>query len=130
MVTAVGGVGPEEPTVGDKLLMTGASTPVPLKLTCCGLPAALSATLSAPFRAPVVVGVKVTWIAQFAPAANVLPQLFVCAKSPLAPMLLIVSGPVPVLLKVTVCAVLVLLTPTFPKFRLVGDRPTTGVRSE
>jgi hypothetical protein len=71
----------------------------------------VSLTLSVPLRAPVAVGVKVTVIVQLAPAANVLPQLLVWAKSPLAATLLIVRGAFPVLLNVTVCAVLVV--PTF-----------------
>jgi hypothetical protein len=53
------------------------------------------------------VGVKVTLMVQPAPAATELLQVFVCAKSPLATILAILRGPVPVLVKVTVCAVLV-----------------------
>jgi hypothetical protein len=63
------------------------------------------------------VGSNVTLILQFAPAANVVGltgQVFVCAKSPLfAPvmaMLVIVSAALPVLVKVTLCAVLVVPT--------------------
>jgi hypothetical protein len=51
--------------------------PVPVRLTICGLPEALSATLTLPVLVPAAVGVKVTLIVQFPPAANKLPQLFV-----------------------------------------------------
>jgi hypothetical protein len=46
--------------------------------TSCGLPEALSATLTFAVRVPFLVGVKVTVIVQFAPAATDFPQLFVC----------------------------------------------------
>ena len=51
--------------------------PVPLRLTECGLPVALSVIVTTPVRVPVVVGVKVTLMLQFAPAATVLPQVLV-----------------------------------------------------
>ena len=74
-------------------------TPMPVKLTVCGLPLALSVTVKVPVRVPVVVGRKVTLIVHLAPAASELPQLLVWAKSPLsAPlmaMLLIESGALP-----------------------------------
>ena len=70
--------------------------------------------LTAAVRVPVAVGLKVTLIVQLAPAATELPQVFVWAKSPaLVPvteMPLIVSAALPVLLNVTVCAELVVLT--------------------
>jgi hypothetical protein len=59
-------------------------------------------------RAPVVLGLKVTLMVQAVPAANVLGlmgQVLVCAKSlafvPVIPILLIVSGAVPLLVSVT-----------------------------
>ena len=84
-------------------MKSGAGVPVPLKLPVCGVPAALSLMLKVPEREPVAVGVNVTLMLQLVPAANATPQLLLCAKSPLAVMLLIVSGPVPVLLSVAVC---------------------------
>ncbi len=57
-----------------------------------------------PVRAPSWVGVKVTSILQFFPAASVLPHgfgLVVCPKSPLVVMLLMFSVVVPVLVRVT-----------------------------
>ena len=60
--------------------------PVPDKLDVC-VPA-LSVTVTVAVRAPVAVGVNVTLIVQLEFAATVVPQLFVCAKSPaLAPVI-------------------------------------------
>src|SRR2546429_5132135 len=58
----------------------------------------------APVRVPVAVGVKVTLMAQLAPAATDVPQVLVCMKSPLATMLVTLSATVPVLVSVTDCA--------------------------
>ncbi len=77
-------------------------------MSCC-VPA-LSVIVTAPVRVPGPVGVKVTVSVQEAPTARVVgsvPQLFVCAKSPLAAIVLIVKGPVPVLLRVEDCDALV-----------------------
>ena len=61
-----------------KLKLVGESfavVPIPLRLTFCGLPAALSLTLSTAVRVPDAVGLNVTLIAQLAPAASELPQV-------------------------------------------------------
>src|SRR5215471_8458464 len=84
--------------------------PLPVRVALCGLPAALSETDSVPPRVPVVVGVKVTLIVQLPPAATELPQLLVWPKSPLALMLVMLSGAPPVLLRVTGCEALVVAT--------------------
>ncbi len=55
------------------------ATPVPVRLTLCGLPAALSVIDTVPVRVPVAVGVNVTLIVQLAAAATDAPQVFVCA---------------------------------------------------
>ena len=55
--------------------------PIPETVTDCGLLAALSATVSEAVRLPETVGVKVTLMAQLAPAATEVPQLFVCVNS-------------------------------------------------
>jgi len=89
-------------------------TPVPVKETVCGLPAALSVMVRKPGRVPPVEGVKVTLIVQFAPAAIVAGatgQLLVCAKSPVMAIELMTRGAVPELVTVTACAALVV--PTF-----------------
>jgi hypothetical protein len=77
----------------------------------------LSTTESVAALAPVALGVKVTLMVQALPAASVaeLPgQVLVWTKSPLLVpvivMLLIVSGPVPLLVRVTLRLVLTVLT--------------------
>ena len=65
-------------------------------------------------RDPLAEGVKVADTLQLAPAARLLPQVLVCAKSPLfAPlitMLVMFRATVPVLLMVTFCVPLVVPT--------------------
>lgn len=51
--------------------------PVPVRLTVCGLPEALSATVMVPVWGPLAVGVKLTSMVQAAPAATETPQLLV-----------------------------------------------------
>src|SRR5580692_5654348 len=70
---------------------TAGAVPVPVSETVWALPLALSVIVIAPLRVPVTVGVKVTLIAQFAPAATLVPQVFVWLKSPLETMLVTVS---------------------------------------
>jgi hypothetical protein len=97
--------------------------------TVCGLPEALSVIVRFPVRAPTCVGVKVTLIVQFFPAASVLPQGFVLvvrAKSPLVAMLLMFRVAVPLLVSVTVFAAAVTPTTTLPQAKEVGDRVTAG----
>src|SRR5947199_376563 len=87
----------------------GAAVAVPERVTVCGLPAALSVMVTAPVRAPVAVGVNVTVMAQFAPAASDAPQVVVRAKSPVAAMPVMLNAALPVFESVTVCAALVVL---------------------
>jgi hypothetical protein len=77
------------------------SSPVPAKGSVCGLPGALSVTLRVPLRAPPAVGVNVTLIVQLLPAARLVPQPLVAAKSPLAAMLVMDRAALPVLVRVT-----------------------------
>jgi hypothetical protein len=44
--------------------VTAGAIPVPVSVTDCGLPVALSLMLSEPFRVPLAVGEKVTLIVQ------------------------------------------------------------------
>jgi hypothetical protein len=81
---------------------TEKSSPLPPKLTICGLLTALSVIVNEPVLAPAAVGVKLTVMAQLAPAAKLVPQVLICAKSPLVAMLVMVKAPVPVLFIVTV----------------------------
>ena len=94
--------------MGKKLTLD--ATPVPVRVTVCGLPVALSVTVMVPGWLPVAVGVKVTVMVQLAPAATEVPQVLVWAYGALAAMLVMVSAPVPPLVSVTVCAALVVFT--------------------
>ena len=76
----------------------------------CGLPLALSVTVIEPVRAPATVGVKVTEMVQLAAAATELPQVLVWLKSPLAARVVIVRAADPLLVNVTVCAALAVLS--------------------
>jgi hypothetical protein len=115
-----------------KLKLAGASAavagviPVPVNETACGDPAALSVTDSVPVREPLAVGLKVTEIPQFAPAASVAPQLVVAAKSPEAAIDETASADDPLFVSVTVCAALVVPVVCEAKLRLVGDSVTAG----
>jgi hypothetical protein len=53
---------------------------VPVKVTVCGLPLALSVMVRVPLTVPGAVGVNVTLIAQEAPAAMPVPQVLVWEK--------------------------------------------------
>ncbi len=60
-----------------------------------------------PALLPTVVGVNVTLMVQLAPAGRLLPQVLVWAKAaPLATILVIFKIALPVLLRVTACALL------------------------
>ena len=56
----------------------------------------MSVTVNVALLVPIAVGVNVTSIEQLAPAARLVPQLLVCAKSPLLvpvkPILVILRG--------------------------------------
>ena len=95
------------------LRLTDGPVPVPDRFTDCWLPATLlllSVILNEAVRLPEAVGLNVTLIVQLLLAASELPHVVVSAKSPgLAPakaMLLMVRAAFPVLLSVTVWAVL------------------------
>lgn len=79
-------------------------TPVagPITGTVWGLPGSLLMMLSPPSTLPEVSGEKVNCTAQLAPAAKLVPQVFVWAKFPTAAMLVIVIAVVPRFLRVTV----------------------------
>src|SRR5437899_2408587 len=90
--------------------LTPVASPVPVRLTDCGLPAALSVMLIAPVRLPSFPTRRSSDLVQLAPAATDVPQVLVCMKSPLATMLVTLSAAVPVLVSVTVCTALVVFT--------------------
>jgi len=87
---------------------------VPLKLTLCGLPGALSVTVSLALSAAAQVGAKVAEIVHLAPAFSVLPQFVVSANwrglVPVSAMLLMAMAAVPVFVRVTVLTELMELT--------------------
>jgi hypothetical protein len=101
--------------VGAADKLTVGPVPVPLKLTVCGLPLALSVRVRLPEREPLAAGVKVTLITQLLPAATdalvlqVVP-LAATAKSPVAAMPVKVKDAAPVLVTVTALAALVVPT--------------------
>src|SRR5437588_529311 len=112
---------------------TPGPVPFPLSATVCGLPAALSPSDSVPVRAPKAVGVKVTLMVQFPPAAKVvglvgqaLAPVLVAAKSPEAANELIVKAAAPVFVSVTVIGALVVASNLHPALTLVGVNPTPG----
>jgi hypothetical protein len=96
------------------------AVPVPERLTLVGPFGSLVAMVSVPLRDPLAAGEKVTLIVQLAPAARLVPQLFVCAKSPLTAIELIDADAFPVLCTVTVCAALVVPTLWLGNVRLDG----------
>jgi hypothetical protein len=120
-----------------KLRLVGESfavVPIPLRLTFCGLPAALSEMLSAAVRVPEAVGLKVTLMLQLAPAAKEVPHVWVWAKSaaliPTIAMALMVRVAVPVFLSATIFALLLVSIACVGNVRLVGDRATIGAEVE
>jgi hypothetical protein len=120
------------PTVVEKVRLVGeraaaGAVAVPLKLTVCGLPLALSVMVSVPVTVPALVAVNVTLIVQLAPPARLVPQVLVWAKLALGEtvMLEMLSEPFPESVTVTVCAALA--TPTVvEKVRLLSDSVTAG----
>ncbi len=55
------------------------TTPVPVRVTACGVALSVATMLTAPVRVPAVVGVKVTLMAQLLLAPMLLPQVLVWA---------------------------------------------------
>ena len=111
------------PNATDEAAKTAGSTPLPLNCTVCGEAEELLLTLRVPERAPRAVGAKVTEIIQLDPTAKILGEIGhfeVCLKSPETEILLITSGTVALLVKVTVLGLLVVPTTQFPKGKLLG----------
>jgi hypothetical protein len=98
------------------------ATPVPVNVTVCGLPVALSVNVIVPVRAPAAVGVNVIWnvhgfasTAILGHCASVAP-----AKSPVIAMLVNVTAVFPVFDTVNVSGVLVDPNPSNPNGNGVG----------
>ena len=87
-----------------------ATVPVPVSVTLCGEPVALSARLTAAEKLPVEAGENTTEIMQLLPAASVVPQLLVCENTvalvPVIAMLVRLRVALLVLVNVTLCAAL------------------------
>jgi hypothetical protein len=62
---------------GVSVAVGGAAAPVPVNVTFCGEPVALSATFRVPVSVPDVVGLKLTEMVHVAAAASVVPQVVV-----------------------------------------------------
>ena len=99
---------------------------VPLRVTVCGDPPALSVTASVPVREPATVGVKVTAMVQLTPGATLVPQLLVWAKSPEAAIEVSVRATCPEFVRVTAWAAVVVPTVCWANVRLVGESVTAG----
>jgi hypothetical protein len=100
--------------------------PVPDRLMVCGLSRALSVIVTAPARVPVVVGANLMLIWQLDPIARDDLQVVVRVKLPLMAVLMLLSAAVPVFVKVTVCAALVVPTVCAANVRLVVERLAMG----
>jgi hypothetical protein len=115
--------------VGDKVAV--GAVPVPVKLITCGLLGASSAMVNAPLRSPMLVGTKVTLTVHETPAPRVegdIGQELLRVKSPLTAIPVMLNATVPVLLRVTVCAALVLPTSWAANVRLDAERLRAGPR--
>jgi hypothetical protein len=75
---------------------------------------------------PEVLGVNVTLIVQLFPAATLVGQVLICVKSPVDVTPVILSGALPVLVKVTTCAALVVPTVWPENVSVVVERLTRG----
>ena len=108
-------------------LMVGL-VPVPVRVTVCGLPNALSLMEIAADRLPGAVGAKITLTVQVPPAATGPPQVFVAGKSPalfpVTAILVIVRVALPLLVRVTDCVGVGVFTSWLPKVNVVAERPT------
>jgi hypothetical protein len=82
--------------------------------------------LRLPVLVPPAIGLKVSEMVQLAPALTLVPQVLVWEKSPLAVMLEMASEALPVLVSVTVCAVLLVPNTWAGKVSEEGAKLTTG----
>ena len=107
------------------IVTVSCAVPAPLRATDCALVLALDETLRVATREPVVAGSKATSTVHIAEAAIVVPQAFRSRNDeelvPVREMLLRVTVEVPVLVRVTFWAVVVVPTSTEPKERLEGE---------
>lgn len=103
------------------------AVPTPLRATVCMAGPASSVKVKLPVRVPIAAGVKVTVTVQLAPAATVVPQVFaLIAKSPLIPILLMLSVAVPVFVSFTIFAGLVVPNTLVANVSFATERVTIG----
>jgi len=119
---------PNERLVAESV--TPAPWPVPVSAIICGDPTALSVIATAPASAPPVTGSKFPLIVQLAPAATLVPQVFVktneVAFAPVTAIWVIVSADCPLLVNVTDCDAVAVPTGEEPNDRLVAERVAVG----
>jgi len=119
-------------------MITDEVTPVPLNVTICGLPVALSAMFNVAVCVPFACGVNTTLIMQLAPAANVPVALHPvlefgsgtpksAASSPLTVKPVKFTAAVLVFVTVTLKGALVELTACEPNAKLLGVTVTVAV---
>jgi hypothetical protein len=122
---------PNDSEVGDALAVgAGAAVPVPVKPTASVPPAALCVMFSVPDRAPAALGLKLTETVQLPPAVTDPPaeQVPPATTKSVEVMLMPdrLSAALPVLLTVTLWAVVVTPTVVEAKLNEVGDTAATG----
>jgi len=103
-----------------------ANTPVPLKITLCGLPVALLVTFATPTRPAVALGVNVMLKLHDALAAKLGPQVLLTAKPPVGAMPAMASAALPVLVNVAVFGALLVPIACSENVSDVGANNTTG----
>ena len=122
-----------EPKASEAGVTAGAAAPlpVPLRLTVLVVGDALWVMVRLPLAAVAVVGRNCTFTVQLPPAATLppaaqLPPLATTKAALLTAIVATDSTAVPLLRRVTVCAVLVLPTATVPKASVAGVTVATG----
>ncbi len=106
--------------------------PVPVRLTACGAPAALSLKARIALKLPTEVGLKAMETVQLAPGVRDDPQVVADLTKAAAPVPMRfsperVTVPVPVFFTVTICAGDVAPTLVVAKVRDVGESDTVKV---
>src|SRR5262249_46702944 len=106
------------------------ATPIPISVTACGVPLAVSAISTWADREPAPDGPKVTESVQVCPPDKLLPQVLVCEKSPvLLPAVdipVMLSSVVPGLLIETTCGGLLVPSFSLPKASTVLESLICG----
>ena len=114
------------PRLATETEANGVGLPMAEREIVCGLFVALSAIVTDPKRLPDTVGVNVTLMVQLAPAATLVGQLLIGAKSPLAVTLEMIRAALPMLVSVTDCAGLVVPIAWLANVRVFVERLTTA----